>query len=248
MRRNQRYRIRKGHGRKRFRRRARKGPTHRSMGVGRGVMGDKPLELVIHRGLGFPARLRTKLRYTETISIASSVGSIGAYVFNANSVYDPNDSGTGHQPMYYDQYTAVYNHWKVLGAKIQVQVIQGTGTSVNGPCAVGVISNDDNSIAGVSQYSQLVEWGQINKYRIINGPYGLTGPVILTEKYSCKRVFKDKYNADSLIGGIATNPTELYTFIIWQQPLATSDSQTNTYSVTIDYIVDFFELRDMAQS
>lgn len=244
MRRN--YHRRKRVAKRRFHRKKR-GPTHRNMGSGRGIMGNAPRELAIIPGLGFPARMRAKLRYNETFGLVSTAGALNVYTFYTNGLYDPNYSGGGHQPMYFDQFMAVYDHYKVIGSKIQVQCVQGQGTTVADPTWVSVIQNDDATISSVSQFNQLIEWGIINKYRVVNGPYGMTTPVVFNEKWSCKRVFKDKYSADTLIGDASSNPTEFSTFMIVQQPI-TNGTVTNNYVVTIDYIVDFFELKDAALS
>lgn len=230
----------------RFRRHRRKGPTQRSIGVGRGVLHDKPRELVIHKGLGFPGRMRTKLRYVESIGVTSTAGAVGAYAFNANGLYDPNDSGGGHQPMYFDQYMTVYDHYKVLGSVITVRPIE-TGTTLINPMFATVIQNDDNSIAGTSVFGQTIEWGMLDTYRIFGGPYAQGHKPIIC-KYSTRRNYKDKYQSDSLIGDATHNPTETSTFIIVQQPMDASSTVTVSYLVIIDYIVDFFELRDIAQS
>ena len=34
---------------------------------------------------------------------------------------DPNHTGVGHQPLYFDQLMTIYNHYIVIGAKITVK-------------------------------------------------------------------------------------------------------------------------------
>lgn len=220
--------------------------TRRSVGVGRGIMGNKPMQLVIHKGLGFPGSFRTKLRYVDSFSLTSTTGALMAYYFNANGLYDPNGSGTGHQPMYFDRFMQTYNHYKVLGSMIQVRPTP-TGTSDINPIFTTVISNDDNSIAGVSNFNHLLEWGMVNTYRTIGGSYpqGLK-PIIC--KFSAKRTFKDIYDSRAIVGSVSANPTETSTFIIVQQPVDGVSTVSLTYEVIIDFIVDFFELKDSDQS
>lgn len=58
-----------------------------------------------------------KLHYTENILLTP--GAIpAAYVWKINDVYDPNLSGTGHQPYFRDQMYAIYSKCRVLWAKI----------------------------------------------------------------------------------------------------------------------------------
>lgn len=52
----------------------------------------------------FPPRMIRDLRYVEWISMTESAAQVGAYyVFTPSSLYDPNNTGTGGQPMYFDQ-------------------------------------------------------------------------------------------------------------------------------------------------
>ncbi len=72
---------------------------------------------------GIPDQRVCRLRYCEFVKLdATALGSAVAvqHTFNANSVYDPNQTTTGHQPMGYDEMASQYNHYVVLGSKITV--------------------------------------------------------------------------------------------------------------------------------
>ena len=76
---------------------------------------------IVRTRCGFPDTLQTTLRYQETLSLSSSSGALFGYVYNLNGLYDPNHTGTGHQPLYFDQLMTIYNHYIVIGAKITVK-------------------------------------------------------------------------------------------------------------------------------
>jgi len=65
------------------------------------------------RCVGFPDRLTTFLEYVDTINLAGGVPSPNPQVFSLNSVYDPDQTNTGHQPLGYDQLVAIYNKYLV---------------------------------------------------------------------------------------------------------------------------------------
>lgn len=67
-----------------------------------------------------PAILR-RLHYTESYSFTSGVaGVLGSEVIlNVNSIYDPYQSGVGHQPYGHDQLASLYRKYKVTGVKIK---------------------------------------------------------------------------------------------------------------------------------
>jgi len=80
----------------------------------------------------FPQRMYQTLRYCETISLYSDniTGATGsAITFALNDIFDPNNSGAGHQPHGYDQMTPIYNMWTVYSAQVNIRVVASEGTS-----------------------------------------------------------------------------------------------------------------------
>ena len=74
---------------------------------------------------GFPDRMVTKLRYVDNFNLTGSAGVVGANVFRFNSCFDPDLTGVGHQPMYFDQFcgaagTGPYGRYRVISAKATV--------------------------------------------------------------------------------------------------------------------------------
>lgn len=78
---------------------------------------------LVYRKLNIGSFPRTKvvyLRYVENFTLnAGSAPSSVAYVFRSNGLYDPNYTGTGHQPMYFDNYSAIYSTWQVMKSTIR---------------------------------------------------------------------------------------------------------------------------------
>lgn len=73
----------------------------------------------------FPVRKKCQLVYTEIPTITVSAGS-GTYIFATNDMYDPNVTGTGTQPLYFDQLGAIYNHFVVTSSYIEYQIMGST--------------------------------------------------------------------------------------------------------------------------
>lgn len=71
-----------------------------------------------------------RLKYTENIRVDTVLGALGSYMYRINDTYDPNFSGTGHQPYFRDQMYAIYKYSRVLSASISINVITN---SVNTP-------------------------------------------------------------------------------------------------------------------
>lgn len=77
--------------------------------------------VVVNKALPlFGERTRRSLPYAETINITGSAAGVYAYTYAANGLFDPNITGTGHQPMGFDQMMTFYNHYTVISSKIKV--------------------------------------------------------------------------------------------------------------------------------
>lgn len=72
---------------------------------------------------GFPNQMFVKLEYSDKITLDCISGSIASYVFRGNSLYDPDYTGTGHQPYYHDQLIAIYRKYTVIGSKCAVKFV-----------------------------------------------------------------------------------------------------------------------------
>jgi len=75
-----------------------------------------------------PDRLYVKLVYREQLTWAQASGNLGVQVYRGNSLFDPDLSGTGGQPMGFDQWTGFYASYTVLGSKIEVDSMMNGGT------------------------------------------------------------------------------------------------------------------------
>lgn len=70
-----------------------------------------------------------KLRYIERIDLAGGgTKNTVDYIMRMNSVYDPNQSGTGHQPYLHDQLAIYWTRYIVRACKWRVDVRQVSGT------------------------------------------------------------------------------------------------------------------------
>jgi len=68
--------------------------------------------------------------FAATTSAASTVNAIQQ--FKINSVYDPDLTGAGNQPLGRDTWSAIYNYYKVLETHVNVSIIEMTDDSTGG--------------------------------------------------------------------------------------------------------------------
>lgn len=167
--------------------------------------------------------------------------------FRANSIYDPDYTGVGHQPYGRDQWVAFYNHYTVLGSKITVHF---SATTTSTPTIVGIALRDEPSAP--STYEADHEAGRYT-YAYLNTRDSGRAGVTLRKTYSMKKFFKVGAGAAQAGRRFLTltgnNPNEDALFQVTvkgQDPGA--DPGNVLCHVTIDYIVLMTEPKELAAS
>jgi hypothetical protein len=75
---------------------------------------------------------------------SGAAGSTGVYVYSCNSLYDPDRTATGHQPLGFDELKVFFDHYVVLSARIRVRFSAAGATANNtSNMIVGIILTDD---------------------------------------------------------------------------------------------------------
>lgn len=201
--------------------------------------------------IGFPKTTIVKLRYVDGVPINAPIGLLGSYVFGANNCFDPNVTGVGHQPMNFDQWGLLYNHYTVVGSKITVQVHDNNIAAAHG-VMVGVNLQDD--VTFTADATTMMEQG-LSRYKIVNTNATMNkgnGPIV-TQNFSCKKFFNlvNPMDNTSRIGAqIGAGPTEQAYFVVFlgTPPGSTTDLVSYILTIKIDYIVIFSEPKEQPQS
>jgi len=170
-------------------------------------------------------------------------GAMGTYVWSCNGLYDPDITGTGHQPLYFDQMALIYNHYHVIGAKIKIQV--QTTEEVLGPC-IGCLWIDDNSTTSASTIDAVAEQDRwtLRNFSGTNHDPGTTWRA----KWSAKKSFGKGIMANNELKGTGSaNPSEQSYFKFSYNTVDTT-SATIYLTVEIEYIAIWNEKKEVAQS
>lgn len=207
---------------------------------------------IIPRALAdHPSKKIARLRYVQTISLNPGAGGIAVHQFRANSLYDPDLTGVGHQPFGFDQLALQYDHYVVLGSKIKAQYLP-TGTSAGQPGQMA-LTLDDNATFGYSSMDELCEGNQALGFAKMAGyPIGTDRPITLVGKYSAKKFHGVKDMSDNigrLGAAVGTNPTEdAYFNVCLGSVAASTDPDAYYIQVTLDYIALFTEPTKLVHS
>jgi len=192
----------------------------------------------------FGLKTRRRIRYQESLNLTGSASNVYAYVYSANGCYDPNITGTGHQPMGFDQMMLLYDHYTVANAYLQVQAANTTANLIK----FGIMVSGDP--AGYStNYQQNIENGQI-VYATLE-PAGVPGNICtLRQRANIAALSGTQQVLDShdLRGDAGSNPAEqtYFLLLIWNPQNATVP--TALLDVILEYDVVFTEPRLDQQS
>lgn len=191
--------------------------------------------------VGFPKTLKFIHKYCDNVAVSGSAGIPFKYQFSCNGLYDPNITGTGHQPMYFDQVTPIYNQYRVIGAKARGSFSTGSGTTV--PYIFGCYIDDDTT-AFVVQTEILEQkscsWTSISPATPYMGN--------ITKTWSAKSNFGPSNVDQNMQGGASSNPTEQQYFTFFGYAQDITSAVAGWLTVEIEYIAIWNELKTVASS
>lgn len=194
-----------------------------------------------YRGMGsnqiydpFPAQMRVRMRYCATITLTPTLGVADHYLFRANSIFDPDQTGAGHQPYGHDTYAAIYNHYQVESSTCVITPLE------NADGVIGISLTDDTTVN--ANFDTIKETkGTAMK------PMGANGvPMNVVQYYNRNQIFNPAQANDK--ANFGANPAEVSFFHVWATAKDSTASDTFTIQVAISYLVSMWELKDLGQS
>ncbi len=201
---------------------------------------------------GYPKSMLMRLRYVTSVAVDCPAGSMADHLFRCNGMYDPDQTGIGHQPLGFDQAMAIYDHYTVVGAKIKVSLqnsLDQDQVQALTPGAWGLLVTDSNQ--GInSRYTStenLLEniettKGMVRYTQATQSTVALKKPV-LSRNFSAKKFFGvSKIVGDDLYRGTnASNPQEEAFFRVWVGSLASNNPYAARFLVELEYLAVFTE-------
>lgn len=198
-----------------------------------------------------PRRWRGNLRYAETFSLSTgAAGILGtSQVMRLNSVYDPNSTGTGHQPYGYDQLSAFYQSYIVHACRYRL-ICSTIGGTPEVAVAFQVLPTGTNLLTGTSVDAAT------EKSMAVVFPVGPSGNARTREVSGAVQLYKvmgvtpQQYLNDlsQFAALISANPsTTLYLEVCIGSYSGTA-GETLAVQIVLDYDVEFFQPVTMAQS
>lgn len=188
-----------------------------------------------------PARTIVKMRYVENWA---SPGTIIDHLWNLNSIYDPNRSGTGHQPYGHDTYLTLYNRYRVIACRVRLRPVTFSTGSVYKQTFVA-----NNTVTLFSNPSLAAESPNAKTIPIASalGPY-------FSQTFYPNQVCgatKVEYMADDRYMGVfGSDPSEVIVLHVVTSGFNDAAPAANDvmYVIELEYTVELFDRKELAQS
>jgi hypothetical protein len=182
------------------------------------------------------------LRYTTSgLQVAPSAGQTAKWNISCNGLFDPDITYTGHQPLYFDTFSAVYNHYTVINSVLTARCYNATAAIQQ----AGVMIEDDITSsttidtlkeASTSQWTTLALNSNSRSVKTFKYPY------------SARRVLGyDPYTSLASRTPYTQNPSEQSFFLLWNVDTASGVSSVY-WDIEVVYTAFFTELRTPTQS
>lgn len=166
------------------------------------------------------------------------------HAFRANSLHDPDATGAGGQPRFYDEFMAMYVRWKVLGCKIEVEGIvetAGAGAKIF-ICPL------------TSGGAAMTNWNQAAERKLNTSILATNNKKFKISRYMSIHTMNQVrssvvQNEDGYSGSVAFNPTIVPQ---WQLSVAGMDATLGTVQVVarvrLTYFTKVYQVRPVPAS
>lgn len=191
-----------------------------------------------------PQRFPVRMRYRSSNTISCVSGAPGTWTFGLNSLYDPDITFTGHQPMLFDQLAGLYSNYCVYNAKIGFTIIPvGTETS---PSLAVLYGSNTNTASSFTLDEAREQKGAVE---IALG--GDRSPVSLARTFSIRELMgksRDFVLDDTTYACAVTAAPADIAYAIFE--IGTRDGSSRTYYVEaiVDFDCSFSQVKQQSSS
>lgn len=179
----------------------------------------------------FPDTFLTNFVYEESINFTALSGADGIYQFRGNGPYDPNYTGTGYQPKWFDQMASFYSKYAVK--YVDVSVTWYNQGSV--PYLLAIQASPEPS-AGSLNYDYVSTGANTILGKL--GPTGSSKSMMnMKKRFYTNRILACSYKDSGNIATFSSNPANQYYIHLAARTLDLS--AVNIYAtVRINYFVE----------
>lgn len=154
-----------------------------------------------------PKQRKHVFNYVERFTLNPGAGTGITQAFSANSLYDPNRTGIGHQPLGFDQLVGVfYDHYMVTSATLTLTVMPRDTGEPSDNTLVAIIPRDTST--SITDIEEVIEQGDA-VYGVVGGGVSGKNHLVLSHTISiAKFLGRAPWGDSQLKGSSSSNPAE----------------------------------------
>lgn len=182
-------------------------------------------------GTIFPDRIFVPMRYSTRIGFTIASGVPQGNAFRGNSVYDPDQTGSGHKAYGFDQLSSYYGAFRVVNSTCRVVMMPQTGTSLATQCLIFGLRANVSPTLNVSDIAAWTETGN-GCYAVTNSTgYGAFGkgaqPALSMKRSSAKMLGLTDIQVNTDPNTEGTSSADPLNQWYWQLYVNTADGLTS---------------------
>lgn len=183
-------------------------------------------------------RCLSTFKYNQTISFTVASAAAGQNVFKLNGMFDPDTTGTGHQPYGFDQMLNIYQRYVVLRTRVIVSFSPSSDRLMVGITAASTVTTSVTDLATFSLAAESPH-SQSKALSFGGGP-----PAVMRASYATNLLLgttRTQMMADDLFQGTtSTDPTNLTVLTVYWYNAA-GGSITSSVNVCLWYEAMLFD-------
>jgi hypothetical protein len=159
-------------------------------------------------------------------------------------MFDPDYTGTGHQPRYFDQYSAVYQKYKVFSSSCTIEMINFSGTN---PAIFTLVPNTEIITFTNWQTAAELPFSKTSEIMPVASRYPFAcSTMISTQKVSGLSIYQ--INDEDWSALCSTNPLTLWYWTICASSTDLSTVLQVQFRVRMVFTAKFYERLDVGTS
>lgn len=168
-------------------------------------------------------------------NITSTLGVVNTHRFTLSGLFDPNLTGSGHQPTNFDQLMLMFERYCVYEVDYKIIYRANAGSSNSGQIC-GVMVTDQSAVPlDVETYIEngMSQWSVVDQVLGASNTRTFTGKVDLAK---CHGISRDQLLGDDIYKGTANvNPAEVIILNCFMQTHGDSSTTSGKFSVELRF-------------
>jgi len=185
-----------------------------------------------------PFERTTRHAYVTHYQLNSAIAP--AYnTFRANGLWDPDQSGVGHKPLYYDEMSHLYQRYEVLSSKMSCCFSFQSTTGAAHVCMVGIAVDADASCATSTMQNFMERGWPMVSYKMMGMNQSNSQCIKwVNQSFSARKFFRHPKGDSDLSSDVNGLPNEqAYYHVFVGPPNGSTDLASIEVTVKIEYLV-----------